>query len=101
PLDELPELVTLAVVVPPRNQDRDRVLAELRVQRKAVAVNMPPQQVFTVVRGCDPFLVLIPALQGRRNHIHERVLRQPRLIHAERDRKSTRLNSSHVKISYA
>src|SRR5690606_32866080 len=31
PLDELPEFVTPAVVVPPRPQDRDRVAAETRV----------------------------------------------------------------------
>src|SRR5690606_25375167 len=84
-LDELPEFVTLGVVVPPRNQDRDRVLPELRLQPQALAVTLPPRPVCTVVRGCDPFLVLSPALQGRGNHLHERVLRQPRLVHAERE----------------
>src|SRR5690606_40595343 len=38
---------------------------------------------------------------GRAPHLLQAELRHPGLVRGDRDRKSTRLNSSHVKISYA
>src|SRR5690606_27564521 len=75
-----PQLITMPIIIAPRNQHRDRLLTKLRVQRQGIAVHLPPQHVLTMIGRRDTRLILIPAAKLRVNHIHERVLSQPRPV---------------------
>src|SRR5690606_2659364 len=72
-----PQLITMPIIIAPRNQHRDRLLTKLRVQRQRIAVHLPPQHVLTMIGRRETRLILIPAAKLRVNHIHERVLSQP------------------------
>src|SRR5690606_34990418 len=75
-------LVAVTAVVSARDKYGDRLLAELRVEREPVAVDVPPDGVLTVVGRRDALLVLVAAAKLWVDHIHERVAGQPSLIHA-------------------
>src|SRR5690606_4823083 len=79
-LDKAPQLIPPTAVIPPGNQHWHWRFAELRIQRQRIAVHLPPQQVPTMIGPRDPRLILIPSAKLRVNHIHERVLSQPRPV---------------------
>src|SRR5690606_21020967 len=78
-------LVAVTAVVSARDKYGDRLLAELRVEREPVAVDVPPDGVLTVVGRRDALLVLVAAAKLWVDHIHERVIRQPRAVYTERE----------------
>src|SRR5690606_9009837 len=80
-----PDLVAVTAVVSARDKYGDRLLAELRVEREPVAVDVPPDGVLTVVGRRDALLVLVAAAKLWVDHIHERVIRQPRAVYTERE----------------